>query len=129
MKITFVTGDLEIIDIMQSSTALDSFPKAHINQVFEPLELVSEIIASKPNLLVLDDDLVHPHSTRVLKAVSSMLPNLSLIFLTSVNSVELGREISPLGVDYYGIKPLEPIDFEQAIACIIKDKSQNLLNV
>ena len=123
MKLTIATGDKKIIDIIQNISSIKHLSITMITTADDPLDLVSEIVVSKPKWLIFDDDLAAPHSTRVLKAVSSMTQNLSLIFLTSTASVELGREISQLGVDFYGIKPISEPELTQSINSILKYKS------
>jgi len=123
MKLTIVTGDKKIIDIIQNFSSSKNLSINMITTADDPLDLVLKIIVSKPKWLIFDDDLAAPHSNRVLKAVSSMMQNVSLIFLTSTASVELGREISQLGVDFYGIKPMSGIELTQSINSILKQKS------
>jgi len=51
-----------------------------------------------------------------------MKKNMKIIFLTSDNSIEKGREISPLGVLYYGIKPVSQRELLQVL-----DSSKKIL--
>jgi response regulator of citrate/malate metabolism len=50
------------------------------------------------------------------------LTKVSTIFVTSDESYELGREISPLGIQYYAIKPVDVNDMRDLIASLTKIK-------
>ena len=47
-------------------------------------------------------------------------PGLKIIFFTSDSSLELGREISPLGVLYYGLKPISELEIKSLVESINK---------
>ena len=51
-----------------------------------------------------------------------MKKDLKIVFVTSNPSIELGKEISPLGISYYAIKPFDQKDFTELINSLTKNK-------
>ena len=47
---------------------------------------------------------------------------MQIIFVTSDTSVELGKKISPLGITYYAIKPIDKVEFDELLNSISKTK-------
>ena len=93
-----------------------------IKEFSSPLELVSKLIAINPDLLVIDDDSTNPDSIEIIKSIKKINNEIAIVFITSNSSVEFGRKVSPLGIQYYAIKPIEKNDLLDSINSI-----QNLL--
>ena len=89
----------------------------------DPLDVMSGICSHNPSLVIIDDDFLKPHSAHVLRSVRKINSKVKFIFVTSDESVELGREISPLGIHYYGHKPLEKRELHDSIQSILNQKS------
>ena len=51
---------------------------------------------------------------------------VAIIFVTSNDSIELGREISNLGVQFYGLKPLSDIELNDLLESIPKLVNKHL---
>ena len=92
----------------------------YIKEFTSPLELVSSIITINPALLVIDDDLTKPDSIEILKSIKKINKDIATVFITSNSSVEFGRNVSPLGIQYYAIKPIEKNDLAESINSIQK---------
>lgn len=90
-----------------------------------PLEVVSNCLSSKPSVLIVDDDLLTPNTLQVLESIRKVDNNMKIIFVTSDASIDLGKKISPLGIFYYAIKPIEECDFTELLESVIKTKSKH----
>jgi len=106
---------MQILLITEDSLLLSSISDFNITELgeiklyeksYDPLEVISSVHSISPTLLILDDDILKPNSAKILKSIKQISKNVEIIFLTSDNSVDLGREISPIGVYFYGIKPI-----------------------
>lgn len=76
------------------------------NKSYDPLDVISFVYSHSPALLFLDDDVLKPNSAKILKSIKQISKKIAIIFITSDNSINLGREITPIGVYFYGIKPI-----------------------
>lgn len=122
MKIFAFTNDGHILNYLSKEDILAEhkvlFSKGNNN----PLDVISDFCTIKPSLLIYDDDFSRPNTVQILHSIKKIDKNVSILFLTSDTSIELGREITPAGVHYYGIKPVEEKDFFDALNSIIQMK-------
>lgn len=116
MQILIVSEDKTLLHLLEDSTISEFGETTVFNSSNDPLEVISAVHSSSPTLLILDDDMLKPNSSKILKSIKQMTKNEFVIFFTSDNSLELGREISPIGVYYYGIKPIS----KEAVLNLIK---------
>lgn len=124
MNVVLVSEDAQI----QNTTVDNIDNKYDLTQYSgsaEPLEVMSRVCTSYPNVIIIDDDFLTPNSARILHSIKSILPEVKFIFFTSNSSIELGREISPLGIHFYGIKPIVEIELIQVLKSINKLTSLN----
>jgi DNA-binding response OmpR family regulator len=89
----------------------------------EPLDIMSAVCTQNPALIVLDDDFIQPRSAHLLQSIRKVQKSLDIIFLTSNNSIELGKEITSLAVQYYAIKPISGKELMASINSILKHRS------
>ena len=126
MQILAITKDVFLLSSLccQSITELGEL-KLYEGS-YDPLEIISTVYSISPALLILDDDLLKPNSAKILKSIKQFSQNVVIIFLTSDNSVDLGREISPIGVYFYGIKPISKNEILELIKSVSsKTNSKN----
>ncbi len=124
---------MQILLITEDSLLLSSISDLNITELgeiklhersYDPLEVISSVHSISPTLLILDDDILKPNSAKILKSIKQISKNVEIIFLTSDNSVDLGREISPIGVYFYGIKPISKDEILDLIKSVYtKNKS------
>jgi response regulator of citrate/malate metabolism len=88
-----------------------------------PLEVASNCFSQKPSVLIVDDDFLTPNTVQVLESIRKVNVSMKIIFVTSDASIELGKKISPLGIFYYAIKPIEECDFTELLESVLKTKS------
>ena len=86
---------------------------------FDPFVIISKTIDLNPSLVVIDDDFTAPNTVQILKSIKTINKNMATIFVTSNNSLELGREVTPLGIQFYAIKPLSKTEIFDSIKSII----------
>ena len=91
----------------------------------DPFEIITKTINYNPSLLVLDDDFAAPNSVEIIKSIKDINKKIAIIFVTSNDSIELGREVSPLGIQFYAIKPLTNNELVDSIKSIIKLQEKN----
>ncbi|MBK7105641.1 MAG: response regulator [Ignavibacteriae bacterium] len=92
----------------------------------DPLDIVSEVLSKNSTLVILDDDFIAPNSIRLLETIKKVNPKLSIIFITSNLSIELGRAINNIGVTFYLIKPIDTLNLREFINSV-RTQNQNLL--
>ncbi len=81
----------------------------------DPLDVHSAVHKIYPSFVILDDDFLKPNSARIIRSLKDINNELGIIFITSDESLELGREISQLGVHYYALKPVSNNELQQAL--------------
>ncbi len=59
----------------------------------------------------MDDDFISPNSVRLLETLRKSHPKTAIIFITSNTSLELGRTINTIGVNFYLMKPFTENEF------------------
>ncbi len=120
----FITVDAKIIEMGHSFSNTHSKNITIYNSNKNPLDIVKFIYESKPSVLLIDDDFINPNSATLIGTLNKVRENLKIIFLTSDSSIELGKEISQLVIQYYAIKPLDEAEFEELLVSILKTNNQ-----
>ncbi len=125
MKVLIVTNDSELLHMFRSDIAsqfdiVDVYAKSN-----DPLDLMSTICTDNPKLLIIDDDFLKPNSAHLLNSVRKVNKNINIIFITSDPSINLGREISQLGIYFYAHKPIDPKEIKDSISALTKSKLQH----
>jgi DNA-binding response OmpR family regulator len=122
MKILTLSSDTEINSI------IDTFSKEGEHQTIaygkgkRPIDFVNLVYEKNPSLVIVDDDYVKPDSAVLISTLKKMRKNIKIIFMTSDNSIELGKMIGPLGINYYGIKPIDEKEFDELLHSVSKNK-------
>jgi len=122
MKILLISGDPKLVEQIQKTDMFSSEKIIVFNESNDPLDVMSFAIHNHPSLMIIDDDFLRPISGRIISSIKNVLTKVSTIFVTSDESYELGREISPLGIQYYAIKPVDVNDMRDLIASLTKIK-------
>ena len=126
MQILAITQDKSLSQIFSEDSISSTAEFKIFDRTTDPLEVISMVHSISPNMLILDDDMLKPNSFRILKSIKQIRENEVIVFLTSDNGLDLGREISPLGVFYYGIKPITKEEISDLIKSVsTKNKSTN----
>ena len=124
MQILAITEDNYLLNSLGDSRIAELGEVKLYKGSFDPLEVISSVHSISPSLLILDDDILKPNSAKILKSIKQISKNVRIIFLTSNDSLDLGREISPIGVYFYGIKPISKAEILTLIKSVsTKNKS------
>jgi response regulator of citrate/malate metabolism len=128
MKIIVVSDDTELLELVDKITVMSQNKYSLCNTSHDPLDVLSAICSVNPLLLILDDDFMKPNSVQLLKSLHKINSKTEIIFITSDNSLDLGREVSQLGLRHYDLKPVDAKDLEDAIESVIhlNKKTQNI---
>jgi DNA-binding NarL/FixJ family response regulator len=124
MKIMLITHDQQISRMFESEEINFIDKLTILKDNSDPLEIMSSVCEDNPSILILDDDFVNPHSGQILRSIKKVNPNINIIFITSDTSIELGREISPLGIQFYAHKPIKDTELLASIESISRMKMQ-----
>jgi DNA-binding NarL/FixJ family response regulator len=125
MKVLIVSNDINLLKIFKSDLA-SQFDLVNVYaESNDPLDLMSTICSDNPKLLIVDDDFLKPNSAHLLNSVRKVNKDLIIIFITSDPSINLGREISQLGIYFYAYKPIDPDEIKDSISALTKSKLQN----
>ncbi|MCB0747258.1 MAG: hypothetical protein H6613_10425 [Ignavibacteriales bacterium] len=84
----------------------------------DPLDIISEVLSTNARLIILDDDFIAPASAKLLESIKKVKSKLSIIFITSDSSLELGRTINNIGVKFYLIKPISEENLREFIKSV-----------
>lgn len=126
MKILLITNDIQIIELIQRS-ADGCENELFINSdTYDPLEVHSSVHRIHPSLMIIDDDFLKPNSARIIRSLKDINKNFKIIFITSNEGLELGKEISQIGVYYYALKPIQPNELIQAVQSVINFNKSNV---
>ena len=123
MKTAVITDDSELIDMLNKMNIARQYRFSFYNESHEPLDIMSMVCSSNPGLLIVDDDFVKPNTSPLLKSIKKVCPRIEIIFIASDSNIDLGREISPLGIRYYDIKPVDSGDLEASLESLLSIKN------
>jgi response regulator of citrate/malate metabolism len=123
MKIVTISKDQSIIELIDKPEVKEQNQLIVYNKSNDLLDVVSFIHTNHPTILIVDDDFLKPSSAHLLKNVKKLNPDLAIIFITSDTGIELGKEVSQVGIFFYGLKPLSENELEDSIRSISKLKT------
>ena len=120
MKAVMLSNDHQLVEIISQAGIFEEGQLQLINDVSDHLEIISAIFSIRPGLIIVDDDLLKPDTARLLRSIKKVYSNVFIVFITSDPSIELGRQISQLGVQLYTYKPVDPAEVTQSLISIIR---------
>jgi len=106
MKLLLISIDPILSDLVEKSAAKHDFELLRFNESTDPIDILSTVCSLHPNVLIFDDDFLESKAGLILNSVKKVNKKIAVIFVTSNDSIELGREISNIGIQFYGLKPL-----------------------
>ncbi|TFH00970.1 MAG: response regulator transcription factor [Calditrichales bacterium] len=120
MNAVMLSNDYQLVNVVKKAGIFKEDQLRLINDITDPLEIMSAIISIRPGLIIVDDDMLKPDTARLLKSIKKVYVNIFIIFITSDSSIELGREISQLGVQFYAHKPLDAEEVVESLISIMR---------
>ena len=124
MKILIITDDAILIEMGNSFNHVQADQIIIYNSDSNPLSVVAFVFDNNPSLLIVDDDYLKPNSAQIIETIRKMNKKLAIVFVTSDPGLELGKEISQLGILYYAIKPLIESELEDLLNSINNSKDK-----
>jgi response regulator of citrate/malate metabolism len=121
MRVLLASTDERLISQVASAKKIagDNL-KIYKDEAVTALDIMSMVCSTNPGLLILDDDFIKPESYHLLKSIRKVNKNIRIIFITSDDSISLGRSIMPLDILYYGMKPLKENELQDALNSVIQ---------
>ena len=129
MRTILISNDAKLLDIIKKS---DLELHKHIeiyNASRDPLDVMSKVCESNPSILIVDDDFLKPQTAHILKSIRKVHKNIGIIFCTSDTSIDLGKEVSQLGIQYYAMKPLDVGELQESLNAVVQAYHKKILNV
>jgi FixJ family two-component response regulator len=124
MQILVISNDVELINTVSCPIDVEDCITKVYNDSRDPLDIMSTVCLANPSILVIDDDFLKPETSHILTSIKKIMQKVAVIFVTSNTNIDLGREVSQLGVYYYALKPLENDAMIDALKSIINLKSK-----
>ncbi len=90
------------------------------NESKDPLDVMSTVCDMNPSLLIVDDDFLAPETVHFLESIRKVKPGIDIIFCTSNTSIDLGKAVSQLGIQYYAIKPLNEGELQDSFQAVLQ---------
>ncbi len=122
MKILLISNDAVLIEKFRNPDVVLGNLFTVYDRNNDLLDIMSFVLDNHPSVMIVDDDFLKPNSARIISSIKNALPKISIIFVTSDDSHSLGREISPLGIQFYALKPVDINDMKDLIASLSKIK-------
>jgi response regulator of citrate/malate metabolism len=119
MKIMLVSKDQSLIQMVGKAIPRQKNDLMIYNESADPLDVMSAICTQNPSLIIVDDDLLSPYSAHILNSVRKINQHVDIFFATSDTGIDLGKEISQLGIQYYAIKPLAESELADSLKSVI----------
>ena len=120
MNMIIISRDEKLLQMTTQVVEENALSLQAVNHSSDPLDIMASVCSYKPALLILDDDFLQPNSAHILSSIRKVNEKINIIFITSDPGIELGRAISQLGIHYYGIKPLEHSELQEAVMSVKK---------
>ena len=121
-----ISSDRKIQEYINSISSRNNLQNHFIDTELDSCEMLSNICSIPLNLLVIDNDSLKFKADKFIINIRKLCPDSEIIFITSDNSVELGRKISPLGIQYYAVKPVSEMELDEAINAILTNRNKTL---
>jgi DNA-binding NarL/FixJ family response regulator len=124
MKTILLSRDRDLINTITKANIFSMDKFVLLSELSDSLDIMSTVCSENPTLLIADDDFLKPESAHILKSIKKVNKSIYIIFLSSELSIELGREVSQLGIQYYTLKPLGVEELKDVVNFIaqLKDK-------
>lgn len=124
MKILMLSKDENLISTMVNTLNQEENTFMLVNDINDPLDIMSTVCSTSPSVLIADDDFLKPNTSRILHSIKKVNPDLTTVFFTSDANIALGREILPIGIHFYSIKPISENECEGLMQSFSKLKQR-----
>jgi len=125
MKTIIFSLDTALIELIKKLDSIFTKQLIFYQGSTDPLDVMSFVCSEISSILIIDDDFLKPNTAHILRSVRKLHKKVVIIFVTSNTSIELGREISQLGMYYYAIKPVDKEEISDILESILKKQNKN----
>ena len=125
MRILLISEDILLQTIVKNFEESSDVSTIIYSNDSKPIKVLSCFLEEQPSVTIVDDDFITPNSLAVIDSIRKVNKETKIIFATSDSSVELGKKISPLGIYYYAIKPIEENEFKELFDSLLNTKSKH----
>ena len=122
MKILTLSTDNELNNLVNGFAEEFEHQSITYGKGKRPIDFVGFACEKNPSVMIVDDDYVKPDGAVLISTLKKVKKNIEIIFITSDSSIELGKKISPLGITYYAIKPIDKQEFYELLNSISENK-------
>lgn len=120
MKIQAISQEKKLVDELMKFQSKERETVELYSGANNSLDILSFVVSGNASLVILDDDFTRPHSVHLLESVRKIKKEQKIIFLTSDDGINLGKDITCLGVQYYAIKPISGKELVDSVKSILK---------
>lgn len=124
MKIMLASGDSYLKATIENVVEQNTNVSFICQDDFEPVKILSNFLNEQPSILIIDDDYLSPSTLSVLESIYKLNKKSKIIFTTSDVSIELGKQVSQLGIYFYAIKPINEDEFIELLDSVINHNKQ-----
>ena len=129
MRTILISDDPALLEMINQSDWGSDDQIDIYNESKNPLDVMSTVCESNPSLLIIDDDFLKPETVHILKSIRKVNKNIGFIFCTSNTSIDLGKEVSQLGIQYYTMKPLDVGELRESLNAVVHAYHKKIFNV
>ncbi len=120
MKIILISNDIEVINTIKEIDIITNEQLIVFDTPSDSCEILSEIISNTPSLIIFDNDYIETDTVKILKSVRKIDSKVAIILVTSELTIDLGRELSQLGIHFKALKPISSNSIEESIKSLKK---------
>jgi len=124
MRVITVSDDKTVLSELELLKKNTSFQFDYYTGSRNSLDVISFLFLKQQGYAIIDNDFLKNDTVKVISLLKQLNDQLNILFITSDNSVALGREICPLGVLLYLIKPFEYGTLKEALISFNKVGTQ-----
>jgi DNA-binding NarL/FixJ family response regulator len=125
MRSILISNDPNLLNLINNSELKTNVQIEVLSDNNDPLDVMSAVCEANPHLIIVDDDFLYPETVHFLQSIRKVNRGVKIIFCTSNNSIELGKEVSQLGIQYYAMKPLDKGELLEAFNAALKAYNKN----
>jgi response regulator of citrate/malate metabolism len=129
MRTILISNDTELLSRIEKSGLSLKKQIQIYNESKDPLDVMSTVCEINPSLLIIDDDFLAPETVHILKSIRKVNRGIDIIFCTSNASIDLGKEVSQLGIQYYAIKPLNEGEIQDSFNAILQAHKKKTFSI
>jgi DNA-binding response OmpR family regulator len=126
MRTILISEDPQLLTLLNRSELSANHQISVYKESKDPLDVMSTVCEANPSLLIADDDFLQPETVHILQSLRKVNKTMNIIFCTSNTTIDLGKEISQLGIQYYAVKPLDQGELLASFTAALEDYNKKI---